>query len=202
MAQFDELLAQGHRAAPARGKINGADRHLRRQAQRVCGSRAVRHDDFSTLHRQRLDGLFHRRRAGAEPALHRTQIHAAPGTDQMPSFCKTRQSLVHPSAAAEVEKALCRQRRSFRKRLGVRQNLFGQTLHHHSPVRNICEFLTLFNGLKAFKLSPTVLRGSGRHEGSIERGKPSPAAEPRSRPTPSAGTPRNAPRARVRTDRP
>jgi len=145
MPQLDDLLAQIHRPATARCQIDRPDRHLCREAERVSGRGTVRHDGFAALEREGFDGLLDGGRADAEPTRNRAQIDAAPGTHQPATFSQSRQGLIHRGAIAEMEQALRRDRSALGQALGVRQNLFGQSLHGTSPVRNICGFLTVFN---------------------------------------------------------
>jgi hypothetical protein len=118
---------------------------LRGQAERIRFGGAGWNDDFSTLRREGLDGLFHGRSARSKPAFDRSQVNAAPGTDQLATLGEARQGLIHTGTAAEVQQPLCGKWRSFRKSLCMGQYLFGKALHDRSPVRNIRSFLTEFN---------------------------------------------------------
>lgn len=101
---------------------------MRGQAECIRFGGAGWNDDFATLHREGLDGLFHGRRARSKPAFDWSQVNPAPGTDQLAALGEARQGLIHTGAAAEVQQPLCGKWRSFRKSLCMGQYLFGKAL--------------------------------------------------------------------------
>jgi hypothetical protein len=141
--QLQDLLAEVHPSASARRQIDRPHRHLCRKAKSIGRSRSVRHDHLAALSREGHDSLLNRRRPDAEPTHNRPQIDTAAGTDELSALGQARQSLIHRGAISKVEQALRGYRRTLWERPGMGQNLFAQSLHRLSPVRNISDFLTL-----------------------------------------------------------
>lgn len=123
MARFLHLLAEEHRPAAPRGRIDRPPRQLGGPAELVR-RRAARHDHLGARERRRRAGLLHRSRASAEAAADRTQVKP-PGTDQS---ARARQGPVHPCPAAGMGHAPCPRRPSLGQPLRLRRTLFGQPL--------------------------------------------------------------------------
>ena len=91
-------------------------------------------------------------------------VHVGLSTGHAGSFDDSRPRLVHRRTFSEVEQALGSDRFPFGQAFRKRQYLIGQSMHGHSPVRNIDGFLTVFNlsvrrsllPLLPFRVTPSI----------------------------------------------